>query len=67
VVVRKVPVTIPHATCDLTGVIITVPGYGGATVPGRAIQIGNSAGFTLTVHPRTLDVTIMASGIPGNA
>jgi hypothetical protein len=68
VTVRKVPVTISHAACDLTGVVITSPGYGGATVPrGRGgIGIGNSLGFTLTVHPGTLDVTVNATGTPGN-
>src|SRR5579872_3438762 len=30
VVVRQVPVTIPHALCDLTGVILSYPGHGGA-------------------------------------
>lgn len=67
VTVRKVPVTISHAACDLTGVEISYPGYGGATIPrGRGgIVIGNSLGFTLTVHPGTLDVTVNATGIPG--
>lgn len=69
VTVRKVPVTIPHAACDLTGVVITYPGYGGATVPGGSggTGIGNSLGFTLRVHPGTLDVTVNATGSPGNA
>jgi hypothetical protein len=68
VTVRKVPVTISHAACDLTGVMISYPGYGGATVPrGRGgIGISNSLGFTLTVHPGTLDVTVDATGSPGN-
>lgn len=68
VTARKVPVTVSHADCDLTGVMISYPGYGGATVPrGRGgIGIGNSSGFTLTVHPGTLDVTVNAKGIPGN-
>lgn len=67
VTVRKVPVTISHADCDLTGVMISYPGYGGATVPrGGGIGIGNSSGFTLIVHPGTLDVTVNATGIPGN-
>jgi hypothetical protein len=70
VTVRKVPVIIRHADCDLTGVVITYPGYGGATVPGGNTSIGgigNSMGFTLTVHPGTLDVTINATGPPGNS
>ena len=69
VTVRKVPVTISHADCDLTGVVITYPGFGGATVPrgSGGTGIGNSLGFTLTIHPGTLDVTVNATGSPGNA
>ena len=67
VTVRKVPVTIPHAGCDLTGVSIFYPGYGGATVPRGSGGIGTSSGFTLVVHPGTLDVTVNATGPPGNA
>jgi hypothetical protein len=68
VTVRMVPVTISHAACDLTGVAISYPGYGGAAVPrGRGgIGISNSLGFTLTVHPGTLDVTVNATGSAGN-
>lgn len=66
VTVHKVPVTIPHADCDLTGVEITYPGHGGATVPHDSGTIGNSLGFTLTVDPSTYDVTVSASGPPGN-
>ena len=65
--VRKVPVTVRHADCNLTGVVITYRGYGGATVPGDGTSVGTSSGFTLTVHPGTLDVTINATGPPGNA
>jgi hypothetical protein len=67
VTVRKVPVTIRHADCDLTGVVISYPGYGGATVPRGSGGIGTSSGFTLVVHPGTLDVTVNATGPPGNA
>lgn len=69
VTVRKVPVTISHAECDLTGVVISYPGHGGATVPrdSRATGIGNSLGLTLTVHPGTLDVTVNVTGVAGNA
>ena len=35
VTVRRVPVTVPHAACDLTGVSVSYPGRGGATVPAR--------------------------------
>jgi hypothetical protein len=65
--VRKVPVTIRHADCDLTGVVITYRGYGGATVPSDGTSVGTSSGFTLTIHPGTLDVTVNATGAPGNA
>jgi hypothetical protein len=67
VTVRRVPVTVSHADCDLTGVVISYPGYGGATVPHGSGGIGTSSGFTLEVHPGTLDVTIDATGPPGNA
>lgn len=67
VTVRKVPVTIRHADCDLTGVVISYPRYGGATVPRGSGGIGTSSGFTLVVHPGTLDVTVNATGPPGNA
>ena len=69
VTVRKVPVTISHAACDLTGVMITYPGHGGAVVPRDhgGIGIGNSLGLTLTVHPGTLDVTVnVRPGPAGN-
>lgn len=67
--VHKVPVTISHAACDLTGVAISYKNYGGATVPhgDGGTSIGNSGGFGLTVHPGSLDVTITATGTPGNA
>jgi hypothetical protein len=61
VTVRQKAVTIPHAACDLTGVSLSYPGRGGATVPALAESIVNSAGFRLAVDPRTLDVTITVS------
>jgi len=67
--VRKVPVTISHAACDLTGVAISYRNRGGATVPhggGGGTGIGNSDGFELTVHPGSLDVTITVTGPHGN-
>jgi hypothetical protein len=67
VAVRKVPVTISHARCDLTGVWVTYRNYGSLAVPrGGGTGVGNSAGFILTVRPGTLDVTINATGTPGN-
>jgi hypothetical protein len=68
VTVRQVPVTVPHAACDLTGVSVSCPGRGGATVPVRpGSVIGNSKGFRLKVDSRTLDVTITVTGSAGNA
>src|SRR5437763_4323749 len=60
--VRKVPVTISHAACDLTGVAISYRDFGGATVPhgGGGTSIGTSSGFVLAVHSGSLDVTITA-------
>jgi hypothetical protein len=67
--VRKVPVTISHAACDLTGVAISYQNRGGATVPhdGGGTSIGNSDGFELAVHSGSLDVTITVTGPHGNA
>ena len=68
VIVRQVPVTIPHALCDLTGVSLTYPGHGGAAVTGPpGSTIWNSGGFRLKVDADTLDVTITVSGLAGNA
>jgi hypothetical protein len=67
VTVRQVPVTVPHAACDLTGVSLSCPGRGGATVPDLPGGIVSSTGFQLTVDSRTLDVTITVSGASGNA
>ena len=68
VVVRQVPVTIPHALCDLTGVSLSYPGHGGATVTGPpGSTVWNSGGFRLEVDADTLDVTITVSGPAGNA
>ena len=66
--VRKVPVTVSHTACDLTGVAISYRDFGGATVPhgGGGTGIGNSNGFELTVHPGSLDVTITAPATHGN-
>ena len=66
--VRRVPVTISHAACDLTGVAVSYLNRGGATVPrnGGGTGIGNSDGFELTVHPGSLDVTITVTGPHGN-
>jgi hypothetical protein len=63
VTVRRVPVTIPHAHCDLTGVILSYPGHGGATVPAPGYGVASSMGIQLEVDARTLDVTITVSGL----
>ena len=67
VIVRQVPVTIPHALCDLTGVTLSYPGRGGATVTAPGSGVGNSKGFRLEVDAHTKDVTITVSGLAGNA
>ena len=65
--VRHVPVTVRHADCDLTGVGLSYKKYGGAYVTIRSGGIGNSSGFTLTVHPGSQDVTVsVQGGPPGN-
>lgn len=68
VMARKVPVTVSHAACDLTWVLITYRNYVGATVPrgDDGTTIGNSSGFTLTIQPDSLDVTVNATGVPGD-
>jgi hypothetical protein len=68
VTVRQAPVTVPHALCDLTGVILSYPGRGGAAVPdspGRGVA--NSMGFQVQVDAHTRDVTVTVSGAEGNA
>ena len=69
VAVRKVPVTISHTACDLTGVAISYRDFGGATVPhgGGGTSIGTSSGFELSVRSGSLDVTITAPATHGNA
>jgi hypothetical protein len=66
--VRKVPVTVSHASCDLTGVLITYRDHGGVVVSrgGGGTASGNSFGFTLTIQSGSLDVTVNATGVPGN-
>ena len=64
VTVRQVPVTVPHALCDLTGVILSYPGHGGAAVrdsPGHGV--GNSKGIRVEVDAHTMDVTVTLSEI----
>jgi hypothetical protein len=63
VTVRQVPVTVPHALCDLTGVTLSYPGHGGAVVPSPGHGVGNSKGIQVRVDARTLDVTITVTGL----
>lgn len=68
VTVRQVPVTVPHALCDLTGVILSYPGHGGAAVPSApGSGVANSQGLQVQVDAHTKDVTVTVSGPPGNA
>ena len=66
--VQQVPVTVSHALCDLTGVILSYPGRGGATVPASPGDgVANSKGLQLQVDARTQDVTVTVTGAEGNA
>jgi hypothetical protein len=68
VTVRQVPVTVRHALCDLTGVILSYPGRGGAVVPDSpGSGVGNSKGFRVQVDAYTQDVTVTVGGAEGNA
>jgi hypothetical protein len=68
VAVRQVPVTVPHALCDLTGVILSYPGRGGAAVPDSpGSGVASSQGFQVQVDAHTRDVTVTVSGPAGNA
>ena len=68
VTVRQAPVTVPHALCDLTGVILSYPGHGGAAVPDSPGEgVWNSEGFRIQVDAHTQDVTVTVSGAEGNA
>ena len=68
VTVQQVPVTVPHALCDLTGVIVSYPGRGGAAVPGSpGGGVANSMGLRLQVDAETRDVTVTVTGPEGNA
>jgi hypothetical protein len=68
VTVRQAPVTVPYALCDLTGVILSYPGRGGAAVPDTpGSGVANSMGFEVQVDAHTQDVTVTVSGEAGNA
>lgn len=63
--VKKVPVTVRHSACDLTGVTITMRGRMGAVVPDPGIGVGNSSGLSVTRSDNG-DVTVDAQGSPGD-
>jgi len=64
VTVRQVPVMVPHALCDLTGVILSYPGHGGAAVPDSpGSGVANSKGIQVEVDAHTRDVTVTLSGL----
>ena len=63
VIVHRVPVTIPHALCDLTQVTLSYPGHGGAVTPSPGHGVGNSQGIQVEVDACTLDVTITVRGL----
>lgn len=65
--VQRVPVTVRHADCDLTGVTVSIARRGGAVVGSEPGGVGNSQGFRMTIAKHTLDVTISAHGPIGNA
>jgi hypothetical protein len=76
VMVTKLPVTIKHSACDLTGVSIRVRGPGGAVVPDSAGGVtgvwdtvgGRGSGsLTISVASGTLDVTITGTGSAASA
>lgn len=68
VTVGQVPVTVPHALCDLTGVILSYPGRGGAAVPDTpGSGVASSQGFQVQVDAYTQDVTVTVGGTAGNA
>jgi hypothetical protein len=59
VVTESLRVTIRHADCDLTGVVITNQGRS-ATVPEPGIGVGNRGGVNIGVDKATGDVTFTA-------
>ena len=74
VTAAKLPVTIKHSDCDLTGVSIALIGGASATVPepgssntGLADTIDGPSGLTITVAAGTLDVTINGNVPAGSA
>jgi hypothetical protein len=68
IVSQQVPVTVLRALCDLTGVILSYPGRGGAAVPDSpGSGVWNSKGFGVQVDAHTQDVTVAVSGTEGNA
>lgn len=62
--VRKVPVTVSHRACDLTGVLVTYRDFVGAHVPSSPGMVGNTSGLTITASSGSRDVTVNATGVP---
>ena len=68
--VTRLPVTIKHSACNLTGVSITVHGGEGAVVPESGgvgatwdgIDSAHTGSLTITVANGTRDVTITGTG-----
>jgi hypothetical protein len=59
VVTDRLRVTIRHADCDLTGVVISNQGRG-VTVPEPGFGVGGSGGVDIAVDEDTGDVTFTA-------
>src|SRR3954467_8525376 len=66
VVVRHEPVTVAHATCDLTGVTVEMKNCGGAVVPHPGEGVGTRSRITVSVDGKTRDVTVSVPGPCGN-
>ena len=68
--VTRLPVTVKHSACNLTGVSITVRGGEGAVVPESGgvgatwdgIDSAHTGSLTITVADGTRDVTITGTG-----
>jgi len=66
VVVRHEPVTVAHATCDLTGVTVEMKNCGGAVVPRPGEGVGSSSGIAVSVDRKSRDVTVSTNGPCGS-
>jgi hypothetical protein len=57
-------ITIRHADCDLTGVMIETP-WTGAMVPEPGGGVGSSGGLEIDVAPGRGDVAVVSEYRPG--